>query len=165
MGAADEVHVGMIRRAYGATPLHLLALVASFAIAGVAVAGWFSRSSDVVGVLGWFVAAIVAHDLVLLPLYSLLDRVAFGSGAARGAFGVPAAPYVRVPTLLSGLLLLVYFPTIFELGDSTFRVASGMGTGGYVTRWLGVTGVLFAVAGLVYAFALRRARRTRRSPG
>jgi len=81
------------RRAYGAGPLHLLALIASLLIAGAAVAGWFdSAGSTVHLILIWFVGAIIGHDLVLLPLYSLLDRVAFGalSGRARaGAAGPP----------------------------------------------------------------------------
>ncbi len=70
--------VRRLRALYGAGPLHLLALLAGFAIAGAAVVGWFQRPRDVVNVLEWFAAAIVIHDLVLLPLYSLLDRIAFG---------------------------------------------------------------------------------------
>src|ERR1700722_2867267 len=79
---------------YGAGPLNLLVLVASFAIAGAAVAGWFQRPRDVLTALEWFAAAIVLHDLVALPLYSLLDRIAFGTaGAGRRHTrrGAPAA--------------------------------------------------------------------------
>jgi hypothetical protein len=150
-------------RVYGEGPLHLLVVVASFAIAAAAVVGWFERSSDVVGVLAWFIAAIVAHDLVLLPLYSLLDRIAFGRSAGRvprgSGFAVDPAPYVRVPAMLSGLLLLVFFPSIFKLGDSTFRIASGMSQSGYLARWLAAAGVMFALSAVAYAVALRRARR------
>jgi hypothetical protein len=55
-------------------------------------------------ILLWLAASAVLHDLLLLPFYGLLDRV--GQRAAG-----PAVNYVRVPVLLSGLLLLVYFPT------------------------------------------------------
>ena len=61
-----------IRRWYGANPLHLLALLAAFALAGYAV-------HDVVaagqwrGFAEWFVVAIIGHDLLLFPLYSLAD--------------------------------------------------------------------------------------------
>jgi hypothetical protein len=68
-----------LRALYGAGPLNFLVLVASFAIAGAAVAGWLQRPRDVVTVLEWFAAAIVLHDLVALPLYSVLDRIAHGS--------------------------------------------------------------------------------------
>jgi hypothetical protein len=148
------------RRLYGSGPLHLLALIASFAIAGFAVSGWFERSSDVGAVLVWFLAAIVGHDLVLLPLYSLLDRIAFGRGsqpAVRPA--VPGGLYIRIPTFLSTLLLLVFFPEIFRLGDDTFKLASGMTQAGYLARWLAATGVMFALSALAYAVALGRARR------
>ena len=64
--------VRWIRRWYGAHPLHLLALLASFALAGyavhaVVVAGQWR------GFAAWFLIAIVGHDLLLFPLYSVAD--------------------------------------------------------------------------------------------
>jgi len=102
--------VDRFRRAYGGSPLHLLALLASLLIAAAAVAGWFDSftTSDTVRILIWFLGAILAHDLVLLPLYSLLDRIASGTLRARDDRVAPQAAgdwvYVRVPALLSGLL-------------------------------------------------------------
>src|SRR5205085_9156098 len=129
------------------------------------VVGWFQRSADLGAVLVWFLAAIVAHDLVLLPLYTLLDRIAFGrAGRAgrreprRALSAVSSALYVRVPAMLSGLLLLVFFPSIFKLGNGTFRVASGMNQNGYLVRWLVATGLMFAISAVAYAAALRRVR-------
>lgn len=153
------------RALYGAGPLHLLALLASFAIAGAAVVGWFQRPRDVGNVLVWFAAAIVVHDLVLLPLYSLLDRIAFGlrreriDGAQRATVLslVDPTPYLRIPAILSGLLLIVFFPVIFRLGDATQRAASGFGQSVYLSRWLLTTGVMFALSGLAYAVAVARA--------
>ncbi len=153
------------RGLYGAGPLHLLALLASFAIAAAAVIGWFERPRVVVNVLEWFVAAIVIHDLVLLPLYSLMDRIAFGGLGKRGVRAQHAAapelvnptPYLRIPAILSGLLLAAFFPVIFGLGDQTELSASGIAESGYLARWLLATGVLFAVSGVVYACAVARA--------
>jgi hypothetical protein len=153
------------RALYGAGPLHLLALLASFAIAAAAVIGWFERPRVVVNVLEWFLAAIVIHDLVLLPLYSLLDRIAFGGLGKRGARAQHAAapelvnptPYLRIPAILSGLLLATFFPVIFGLGDQTERSASGIAESGYLARWLLATGVMFAISGVVYAVAVARA--------
>jgi hypothetical protein len=158
-----------LRALYGAGPLNFLVLVASFAIAGAAVAGWFQRPRDVVTVLEWFAAAIVLHDLVALPLYSVLDRIAHGSiqvgvratGRSTAAL-VDPAPYLRIPAILSGLLLLVFFPAVFGLGSATEQSASGIPESGYLTRWLLVTGVIFAGAATAYAVAVSRARRRTR---
>ena len=60
-------------RAYGANPLHLLALLASFAVAGYAVAH-LVHESTFVRILLWFLAAVIGHDLILFPLYALADR-------------------------------------------------------------------------------------------
>ncbi len=157
------------RRAYGSSPLHLLALLASLLIAGAAVVGWFDNVASItVRILIWFLGAIVAHDLILLPLYSLLDRIAFGGLRGRPSGSPPERAlgwvYVRIPALLSGLLLLVFFPEVFRLGNATFRTASGLGQSVYLSRLLLTCGVLFALSGLAYAVSLARARaRARRS--
>ena len=158
------------RRLYGASPLHLLALVTTMLVAGAAIAGWFQSfpGPTALRVIAWFLAAIVAHDLVALPLYSLLDRIAFGRRGLkrlrRASERAPAAPYVRVPALLSGLLLLVFFPEILRLGDRNFFVASGLHQRVFLARYLLTCGVVFAVSALAYAVRLRRASATRRTP-
>jgi hypothetical protein len=147
------------RRIYGASPLHLLALLASLALAAYVAQAFFALGLS--SIVRWFLIALVGHDLVLLPLYTALDWVAFGGerGRARAARArVSAVPYVRVPALLSGLLLLVYAPEILRLGPSYYQQLTGLGDGIYLGRWLGATGVMFALAGLAYAVALRRAR-------
>ena len=150
------------RRLYGADALHLLALLASLAVAGAAVVRWFDFSGpDTIRVLLWFAGAIVVHDLVLFPLYTLLDRVAFGRAESRPT--PPRYPstvaYVRVPALLSGLLLLVFFPEIFRLGAGTFRIASGQTQDPYLVRWLLASAALFG--GSAIAFSLAAAWRRR----
>jgi len=158
--------VRRVRALYGAGPLHLLALLASFAIAAAAVVGWFQRPREVVNVLEWFVAAILIHDLVLLPLYSLLDWIAFGRQWERAdgprqttiLARVNPTPYLRIPAILSGLLLVVFFPVIFGLGTQTELSASGIPETGYLARWLLATGVMYGVSGIAYATAAARVR-------
>ncbi len=151
------------RELYGSGPLHLLALIASLLITAAAVTRWFDNNlSTTVRVLVWFTGAIIAHDLILLPLYSVLDRIAFG--ARHEHRGPPAhgrahgLVYLRVPALLSGLLFVVFFPEILRLGNQTFAIASGLHQNVYLTRYLLTCGVLFALSGLMYAVSLGRAR-------
>jgi hypothetical protein len=157
------------RSLYGADPLHLVALAASVLIAGAAIAGWFDSfpGNTAVKVVAWFLGAIVAHDLVLLPLYSLLDRIAFGprqvDPAPRPRQRASDVAYVRIPALLSGLLFLVFFPEILRLGDRDFFVASGLHQRVFLVRYLLICAALFALSGLAYAVRLRRASASSRA--
>jgi molybdopterin adenylyltransferase len=157
------------RRHYGASPLHLLALLASLLITGAAMVRWFdAAASDTLRIVLWFAGAIVAHDLVLLPLYSALDQIALGRRDLRPP-GLPTTVrerspgwvYIRVPAMLSGLILLVFAAEILRLGDGTFHLASGSHQDVYLSRYLVTCGALFALSGLVYALSLARARRRR----
>ena len=87
-----------VRRWYGANPLHLLALLASFALAGYAVRAVI-MAGQWTGFAAWFAVAIIGHDLLLFPLYSLADlslrhllpggshgRLPAAQSAARGPF-------------------------------------------------------------------------------
>jgi hypothetical protein len=137
--------VRALYRRYGAGPGHLLATVASFALATAAVIGWFQKPNDLERVLIWFIAAIVLHDLVLLPLYSLADRVTLRFLPTR------TAVYVRVPTLISLLVLAAVFPTVLGEGARTAGRVSDIPEHGYLLRWIVMTGVLFALSGLAWA--------------
>lgn len=148
---------------HGARPLHVIALVASFALTAAAFVGWFQRRRDVVGVLEWLVAAVVLHDFVLMPLYALADRVTIGLLHRRLVLAHPRravnpTPYVRVPAIISALLFAVLFPVILGLGSQTELAASGIREHGYLARWLGLTGGLFVLSGIAYTVALARAR-------
>ncbi|MFJ6194705.1 hypothetical protein [Micromonospora sp. NPDC092111] len=141
------------RRRYGAAPWHLLLLLGCFA-----VVGWIAlRLADAPAagrMLLWFLGAVIAHDLVLFPVYASVDRAL---RAALPAGRTPSAlNHVRVPALASGLLLLVYLPGVLGLGDGTYTAASGLTPRPLLGRWLAVTGVLFAASALGYA--LRRLR-------
>jgi hypothetical protein len=217
---------GWVRRWYGANPLHLLALLAAFALAGYAVHAVMA-AGEWTGFAEWFAVAIIGHDLLLFPLYSLADlslrhllpggshgRPPAVKPAIRGPFeaarpalaplrtalprtappgiappgiaapgvAAPAIPrpavatavaqptavaqawppllnYVRIPVIFSLLLLMTFFPMILGLSAPELHRASGLGTGPYVWRWLGVTGVMFAISAVTYALRTRRAAR------
>jgi hypothetical protein len=99
----------------------------------------------------WLVAAVVVHDLVVLPLYSGADR------AARMLLP-GAVNYVRVPAALSLLMLVVFWGTIAGAGEAAYQATSGNTFDGYAERWLLATAALFAGSGLVYL--LRRGSRS-----
>ena len=141
-------------RWYGASPLHLLALLACFGLAGYAAARLVS--SRPLAVVVWFAGAAVGHDLVLVPLYSLADRSALAVLRHR-APQLPAAPwinYVRVPAALSGLLLLVWFPLILRL-RSPYHASTTLSADPYLWHWLAVTGTLFLLSAVAFALRLR----------
>lgn len=145
-------------RRYGAGPLHLLAMIASFALAGYAAI--LLVKSRPIEVIVWFVGAAVGHDLLLLPLYAIADGTlsrahrCFPEGDIRRGPS-PWINYVRAPAAISGLLLLVYLPSIARL-SSIFTQTTALSSGGYFVRWLGITGVLFLLSGLALANRLRR---------
>ena len=83
-----------ITRWYGANPLHLLTLLACFALAGYAAAQLVP--SRPVGVAVWFIAAVIGHDLVLMPLYSIADRSVLAAVRHR-APDLPGSPVDQLP--------------------------------------------------------------------
>jgi hypothetical protein len=141
----------LIRR-YGAGPLHLLLLLASFALAGAAA--WSLISSRPVAVIVWFAGAAIGHDLLLLPIYTLADRAAArrfaGSDIRR-----TAANYLRIPAGISLLLLLVFLPSIARLSPG-YTATTALSASGYLVRWLAVTGALFLLSGVTYAVRVGR---------
>jgi hypothetical protein len=146
-------------RWYGASPLHLLALLACFGLAGYAAVRL--ASSHPVAVAAWFLGAVIGHDLLLMPLYSLADRSAVAALRHR-APPLPATPwinYLRVPAALSGLLLLVWFPLILRL-RSPYHASTTLSADPYLWHWLAVTGTLFLLSAVTFALRLRGQSRT-----
>lgn len=148
---------------YGATPLHLLSALASFAVAGYAVIQ-LGKLGPLGNTAFWFVGVIVAHDLVLLPLYSLVQRIACrvtNADAARAQPGAPPPPrimlvnHLRVPVIVSGLLFLLFFPAILQRNEG-YLDATGMTADVYLGRWAALSAALFVLSGLLYA--IRRGR-------
>jgi hypothetical protein len=156
--------VRRLLRWYGASPLHLLTLVGCFALAGYAAV--MLLKVNALGVTVWFAGAVIGHDLVLMPLYTLAD------GSVRAVFrhrpperpSVPWINYLRVPVVLSGILLLIWFPLILRLPRS-FQASTTLPESPYLWHWLAVTGALFLTSAVAYALRLRRARRhARKAP-
>ena len=143
----------LLRRGYGATPVHLLAHLAALALAAYALLQIMDlRRAD--NAIAWLVASVLLHDLVLLPFYTALDRAAqvlAGDGARRALVN-----HVRVPVALSALLLLVYFPVMTGRTECNYRRVSGLEPDGYLGRWLLVSGLLFTASAVAFAIRLRR---------
>jgi len=153
-----------VRGFYGTNPLHLLTLVAAFALAAYAALRTAADPSWPVMLL-WFIGAVIGHDLVLFPLYALADR-SLGAAvrAVRPAHRARRAThsplnYLRLPTLASGLLLLMFFPGIIQQGRASYVAATGLTQEPYLGRWLLLTGVLFAVSAIAYAVRLATGHR------
>ena len=153
--------MGALRRHYGAGPLHLLALLSCFAFSGYV-------ATRVVGAPGaariglWFGGAVIGHDLVLYPLYTVADHVLHPrTTRPRRAARVLTTNHLRIPALISGLLLLIWFPLIFGLSADAYHANIGLTTQPYLGRWLLVTGILFGGSALL--LALRMGVRSRRA--
>lgn len=153
------------RRLYGASPLHLLAVLASFAIAGY---GFFMifKAPAPESTLLFFGLAIVAHDMIAFPLYSALNFVAGRTSKAAepdpvAATGVPAINYLRIPFLLSAISFVMFFPLILGLSADRYEASTGLGIDVFLGRWLGICAVAFTVSAILYAVKLRRYARTR----
>jgi hypothetical protein len=157
------------RDVYGSHPLHLLTLIAGFALLAYVVATinpvtlWNPRTWWQ-SIIVWFAAAVIAHDLVLFPLYTLADRI-LQSGTRirlrrRREPLVPVLNYLRVPALGSGLTLLVFLPGIIEQGAPTYLAATGQTQEPFLGRWLLLTAAMFATSAVVYAVRLVLAHRT-----
>src|SRR4051794_35075301 len=137
-----------MRARYGASAVHLLAhliLLPLIAWALLTVLDFRAASNVVL----WLIGAVLIHDLLLLPAYSTLDRLALT--ATRGAIN-----YVRVPAGLSLLMLLVFWGTIRGKGGGAFKRVSGLEYEGYFSRWLLVTAGLFLASGALYLLRRRR---------
>jgi hypothetical protein len=76
----------------------------------------------------WFVICVILHDGVGWPIYASADRVLTRRarlGATGGGPGVTWINHVRVPTVISGLLFVMFAPMIFRLSNSSFEGITG----------------------------------------
>jgi len=145
------------RALYGAGPLHLLGVAASFTLGAYALVR-FLGSGPVLDLVVWLLAAVALHDFVLFPAYSALDRVlssALGGGEERPRL----INHLRVPSMLSAVLFLVYFPLILGIDRGLFAKTTGASVAPYLGRWLLVTAGLFVLSALLYLGRLARRRR------
>jgi hypothetical protein len=152
-----------LRRLYGSHRLHLLTLIAGFALLGYVLATvrpvtLWNPNTWWQSIAVWFAVAIIAHDLVLFPIYALIDRLLLYSRHIPAP--IPVLNHVRVPALASGLTLLLFLPGIIEQGAPTDLAATGQTQQPFLGRWLLLTAALFATSAVVYTVRLvaRRAR-------
>ena len=157
----EETTTGL-KRLYGANPLHLLTLLACFALVGyvISVLGPHQLWNSKVwwhSILIWFVGAIVLHDLVLFPFYALADRsLAAGWRAITGQMPskqprVSPINYIRLPVMGSGLLFVVFLPGILRQGKGVYHAATGLTQQPYLARWLLITAAMFGISAIAYA--------------
>ena len=153
--SADDTFRGgsRFRRLYGAAPWNLLALLGCFALTGYAVSRLLDDLPVLVRIAVWFVGCAVVWDLLLGPALALVDRGL--SGVLRG----PAVNYVRVPAIISALLLLVWAPLILQRSEEIFRLKAGLTQDPYLERWLAVTAALFALSAIAFGVSRLRGRR------
>lgn len=164
--------VNRIRQAYGAHPLQLLLLLASFAVAGYAVqqlglAALWDPDHWWQSIAVWFVGAALAHDLVLFPLYAAADRIlttvtARAPRAGRRPPAVPLTNFVRVPLLACGLVSLLFFPGVIRQGAGSYNRATGQTQEPFLHRWIILCAVILLVGVLAYLVA--RVVASRRPP-
>ena len=164
------------RAIYGSHPLHLLTMLSGFALMGYVLATFkpatlWNPGTWWQSIVVWLAAAVIAHDLLLFPLYTLADRML----SAR--IGRPKAPatgshpklsarnHIRVPALGAGLTLLIFLPGIIEQGAPTYHAATGQTQQPFLGRWLLLTAAMFALSALDYVTRRAIARRRAVTPG
>jgi hypothetical protein len=151
--------MGRFRTVYGAGPLHLLAVLATFAVAAYGLSRAFELTANPDRIVLWLGGSIVAHDLVLFPAYALLGVIVAGVLVPRGGgsrLRIAALNHLRFPALTSGLLLLVWFPLVAAQGERSFMRASGLSKDVYLERWLLLSAALFVLSGLIFAVRVLR---------
>lgn len=147
-----------LRRIYGGSPLHLLGHVVLIGVAAYALSIMFRSTfaPEPWNLVLWLLGGAVLHDLVLLPAYSAVNV-----GASRAWKSSPSINYVRVPTIISLVLLLVFLPRIANGQPQNFERALGHAPPDYLGRWLLVTALLFAGSLIVWAVRRVAVRRDR----
>ena len=149
-----------LRDSHGAGPLRLLCLPVALAFAGYLV--WtVIPAPNSARILIWVVAAAIAHDLLLWPLYTLADRTVRLSqkGRAGRPVAVPWINHLRIPTVLAAVTLAVSFPLVLRHSERAYHAASGLTEDPYLARWLLLTGSAFALSAATYVVRLLRAAR------
>ncbi len=152
---------------YGSHPLHLLTMLAGFALLGYLLATFgpatlWNSGTWWQSIAVWLAAAVVAHDLLLFPLYALADRAVFARpGRGAGQPDISARNHIRIPALGAGLTLLIFLPGIVEQGAPTYRAATGQTQEPFLGRWLLLTAAMFAASALVYGVRQLAARARR----
>ncbi|AHM60365.1 hypothetical protein D770_10540 [Flammeovirgaceae bacterium 311] len=145
---------------YGRGPLHLLGVIFCYSLATYAGIKLFSNVSLWIALA--FPAGIALHDFVLFPIYRKANHVLTNYQLKREQQGKTSRRWinhVRVPVVISFLLLLCYFPIILQLSDNRQEHTS-LDQDSYLYRWLLVTAALVVGSVLAYFLKSRRANTT-----
>lgn len=158
----------MFRKVYGASAFHLLTMIAGFALLAyvLSTAGLSTLWNPRVwwqSIVVWFAAAVLLHDLVLFPLYALVDRILVRTNGIRDT-PAPVLNFVRVPLLGSALLGVVFLPGIIEQGAPAYTAATGLTQEPFLGRWLLLTAAMFGVSAVAYGVRLATVRRRPTAP-
>jgi hypothetical protein len=141
------------RRIYGAGPLHLLAALATLAVAAYALVRVAEVVADPGRVVLWLTGAIVAHDLVLFPVYAALGVLVAAALVPRARppsrLTLAALNHFRFAALSAGLLGLVWFPLVAAKAPGTYMRATGLDVDVYRDRWLIASAVLIGASALL----------------
>jgi hypothetical protein len=166
----------MAARLYGDRLFHLIVVLTALALGAytISVLGVRNLFNPTVwwqSIAVWFAVAVIGHDLILFPVYTLADRLLSGPRRApvayRGTIArnppmrIPLTNYLRIPTLAAALLLLIFLPGIIEQGAPTYRAATGLTQAPYLSRWLLLTAAFFDASTVCYT--IRTLLRQRRS--
>jgi len=155
-------------RAYGAGPRHLLGMLICFAVVGYVV-HLLRDVATAPRMAIWFLGALLAHDLVLLPAYTVLNAALSRILRTRreGRQTTLVLNCIRVPALASGLLLLIFLPSISKQRPGIVMSATGLNQDPYLGRWLLLSAAFFVTSGVVYALRRRQLVRSAdsRQPG
>lgn len=154
---------------YGSPPLHLLTMLSGFALLGYILATFnpatlWNSGTWWQSIAVWLAAAVIAHDLLLFPLYALADRMLAARITRQTASGrsdhrkVCARNHIRVPALGAGLTLLIFLPGIIQQGAPTYEAATGQTQQPFLGRWLLLTAAMFTVSAICYAARLAGAQ-------
>lgn len=155
-----------LRRHYGAGPVHLVLSAVCLAFAGYLV--WVVLPApNSARIFIWIALAAGVHDVLLWPLYTLLDRALTRTRTRNEKQRQPAVPWinhVRVPAVLSAVMLLISFPLVLRHSEPAYHAASGLTEQPYLGRWLVLSGSAFAASALMYMtrLLLNRQRRVTR---
>jgi hypothetical protein len=145
----------VIARRYGASRWHLAGHLAYLALAAYVLAALLDRPAAA-NIVAWLIAAVVLHDLVALPLYTLLDRLLWRAAPRR------VAAALRTAAVLAGLTFLVFLPPILGRNDRTFARVAGQPPSGYAARWIAVAAGVTLLS--LAAAAIRGRRRVSAPP-
>lgn len=141
---------------YGRGPVHLLGVIFCYSLAIYAGSKLFSNVSLWIALA--FPAGIFLHDFVLFPFYSGIDRTLKRMQRRQkreGKIAVFWVNYLRVPVIVSFVLLLAYFPIILRLPEDR-ELYTSLSPDPYLYRWLIVTAVF--AAGSAFAYYLKKRR-------